>query len=423
MRNYREVAEAVLERRDAYEKKRKHTRRIVIRTAAGTGGLCLATLLGLWIYGEGSLSPDSAGMSPSGSETYYALSDSGASNADDSKGLPATGSAADGSGNPAVSSENVGDGTAISSENAGGDGTAVSSDGNGTAAPGAGADGNAPANSGNSNGAQQLPPGQESVSADGGLLPVSYSSLDLPQGQISPVILTQFSAGSQSTADVLPFSEDMLSESSAILEGRITDMYLKRYTYDTYNDKFGPRELYHNQSSSVVYELTVDRVWHGDESLSGASVLIEDDTYLMDSYFSLKVGRSYVIPVCDLDSEKAIWEEYAGGDLTRDGRYTTLYPHHPQIEVTSDGDYIVTTEWGTLCPDSARDIDLDVPENTLVEYHPENEAGKDGLITTEWRTLMISAYDAIFYYDKMKLVSADEFFIQLDRLLDKYLSP
>ena len=47
MRNYREVAEAVLERRDAYEKKRKHTRRIVIRTAAGTGGLCLATLLGL----------------------------------------------------------------------------------------------------------------------------------------------------------------------------------------------------------------------------------------------------------------------------------------------------------------------------------------------------------------------------------------
>ena len=169
-----------MERRDAYEKKRKHTRRIVIRTAAGTGGLCLATLLGLWIYGEGSLSPDSAGMSPSGSETYYALSDSGASNADDSKGLPATGSAADGSGNPAVSSENVGDGTAISSENAGGDGTAVSSDGNGTAAPGAGADGNAPANSGNSNGAQQLPPGQESVSADGGLLPVSYSSLDLP---------------------------------------------------------------------------------------------------------------------------------------------------------------------------------------------------------------------------------------------------
>ena len=60
---------------------------------------------------------------------------------------------------------------------------------------------------------------------------------------------------------VLPFSEELLAESSAILEGRITDMYLKRYTYDTYNDKFGPREVYHNQSSSVVYELTVDKVW------------------------------------------------------------------------------------------------------------------------------------------------------------------
>lgn len=249
-------------------------------------------------------------------------------------------------------------------------------------------------------------------------LPVSYSSLSLPQGQIRPEILSHYSAVSQSTAEILPFSEDMLSESSAILEGTITDIYLKQYTYDTYNDKFGPKELYHNQSSSVVYKLTVDRVWYGDESLSDTSVLIEDDTYLMDSYFSLKAGRSYVIPVCDLDSELQIWEEYAGGDLTRDGRYTTLYPHHPQIEVTMDGDYIVTTDWDTLCPDNALDVELDIPENTLVEYHPENPAGENGLITTEWRTLMISVYDAVYYYDKLKLVESDEFFIQLNRLID-----
>ena len=83
-----------------------------------------------------------------------------------------------------------------------------------------------------------------------------------------------------------------------------------------------------------------------------------------------------------------------------------------------DGDYIVTTDWDTLCPDNALDVELDIPENTLVEYHPENPAGENGLITTEWRTLMISVYDAVYYYDKLKLVESDEFFIQLNRLID-----
>ncbi|MCI9232590.1 MAG: hypothetical protein HFH96_16045 [Lachnospiraceae bacterium] len=350
MKNYREVANAVLERRDAYQKAKERRRNIAMRAAAGGGALCLMALLGLTIYGNGGMHPDGAGVPLSDSDVYYAVSDSGASNAHGSGGLAGSGSTTDGGGSLAAPGERVIDGSD----------------------------------------APNVPPasGQETASKeDSGMLPISYSSLPLPQGQVMPDILLEYAASSQSTADVLPFSEELLSESSAILEGRITDMYLKRYTYDTYNDKFGPREVYHNQSSSVVYELTVDKVWYGDESLTGTSVLIEDDIYLIDSYFSLKVGRSYVIPVCDLAPEKQIWEEYAGGDLTRDGRYTTLYPHHPQIEVTSDRDYIVTTDWETLCPEGASPIRLDIPENSFVEYHPENKAGEDGLITTEWRTL------------------------------------
>lgn len=381
MKNYREVADAVLERRDAYRKAKERRRNIAMRAAAGGGVLCLMALL-LTKYGNGGMHPDGAGVPLSDSDVYYAVSDSGASNAHGSGGLAGSGSTTDGGGSLAAPGERVIDGSD----------------------------------------APNVPPasGQETASKENsGMLPISYSSLPLPQGQVMPDILLEYAASSQSTADVLPFSEELLAESSAILEGRITDMYLKRYTYDTYNDKFGPREVYHNQSSSVVYELTVDKVWYGDESLTGTSVLIEDDIYLIDSYFSLKVGRSYVIPVCDLAPEKQIWEEYAGGDLTRDGRYTTLYPHHPQIEVTSDGDYIVTTDWETLCPEGASPIRLDVPENSFVEYHPENKAGEDGLITTEWRTLLISPYDMVYYYDKLKLVGADEFFIQLNRLIDQ----
>ena len=381
MKNYREVADAVLERRDAYRKAKERRRNIAMRAAAGGGVLCLMALL-LTKYGNGGMHPDGAGVPLSDSDVYYAVSDSGASNAHGSGGLAGSGSTTDGGGSLAAPGERVIDGSD----------------------------------------APNVPPasGQETASKeDSGMLPISYSSLPLPQGQVMPDILLEYAASSQSTADVLPFSEELLAESSAILEGRITDMYLKRYTYDTYNDKFGPREVYHNQSSSVVYELTVDKVWYGDESLTGTSVLIEDDIYLIDSYFSLKVGRSYVIPVCDLAPEKQIWEEYARGDLTRDGRYTTLYPHHPQIEVTSDGDYIVTTDWETLCPEGASPIRLDIPENSFVEYHPENKAGEDGLITTEWRTLLISPYDMVYYYDKLKLVGADEFFIQLNRLIDQ----
>ena len=223
MKNYREVADAVLERRDAYRKAKERRRNIAMRTAAGGGVLCLMALL-LTKYGNGGRHPDSAGVPLSDSDVYYVASDSGASNAHGSDGLAGSGSTTDGGGSLAASGERVIDGS------------------------------DAP-------NASRPASGQETASKeDSGMLPVSYSSLPLPQGQVMPDILLEYAASSQSTADVLPFSEELLSESSAILEGRITDMYLKRYTYDTYNDKFGPKEVYHNRSSSVVYELTVDKV-------------------------------------------------------------------------------------------------------------------------------------------------------------------
>nr|WP_304955679.1 hypothetical protein [uncultured Acetatifactor sp.] len=373
MKNDREIARIVLERRDAILMARRKRRKRIAQAAA----LCLIAVFSIRIWQA---------------ENDISAFDTSADGAESSNPVVAL----DDSNNPNALAKNSNSNTGAPLPQDAGE--AITS---------------AAASSAGSGGSEVSRSTEQQAS-----LPVSYSSLSLPQGQIRPEILSHYSAVSQSTAEILPFSEDMLSESSAILEGTITDIYLKQYTYDTYNDKFGPKELYHNQSSSVVYKLTVNRVWYGDESLSDTSVLIEDDTYLMDSYFSLKAGRSYVIPVCDLDSELQIWEEYAGGDLTRDGRYTTLYPHHPQIEVTMDGDYIVTTDWDTLCPDNALDVELDIPENTLVEYHPENPAGENGLITTEWRTLMISVYDAVYYYDKLKLVESDEFFIQLNRLID-----
>ena len=404
MKSDREIARNVLERRNAFFMARQKQKKRIARAAAGTAVLCLMAAFGVRLW-QADSDTTSSDASPSGIESNGQIAALGSGN---DSGVPAE------ENNDSGSANRITDATPPASGNGAIASAADSPTGTGdpAATESSGADcSNNPA------------AGREDIPTGDGPLSVSYSSLSLPQGQIKPDILSHYSAGSQSTADILPFDEDMLSKSSAILEGTITDMYLKHYTYDTYNDKFGPKELYHNQYSSIVYELTVDRVWYGDESLSGTSVLIEDDTYLMDSYFSLKVGRSYVIPVSTQGSELQILDEYAGGDLTRDGRYTTLYPHHPQIEVTLDGDYMVTTDWETLCSASARDVELDIPENTLVEYHPENKAGENGLITTEWRTLMISAYDAVYYYDKLKLIKSGEFFIQLNRLIDSLPQP
>lgn len=394
MKNYREVAKEVLERRDAYaaaQRKRVRTARKAAAwtmAAAGVGGICLALLVG---NGIGLMEPAGESASSPG-QTAYNGSHSTASDTADSPEIP---------GGSAASGRPDHDSAQVSSDDP------KTSQGNVTP--------NVP--DGGDTGAYPADPGS-------GLLPVSYSSLPLAQGQVKPEVLLQY-GGSSSEADILPFSEEMLSKSCAILEGELTDMYLKHYTYDTYDDKFGTTEVYHNQASSIVYELRVDKVWYGDSALCGTSVLIEDETYLMDSYFSLKVGCSYVIPLRDAGEQKAIWKDYAGGDLTRDSRYATLYPHHPQIEVTLDGDYIVTDDWETLCSGKVQDIDLEVPtdgtqspyQDTLIEYHPENQAGEDGLITTEWRTLLISRYDARYYYDRLKLVEADEFFIQLNGLI------
>lgn len=255
-----------------------------------------------------------------------------------------------------------------------------------------------------------------------GIVSVNYSSLNLPIGQIDADVIMQY--GSSSAAvDIAAFDESMLSDCCAVLEGEITDMYVKHYNYDTYHDKFGEKEQYHNMSSSVVYELEVDKVWYGDKFLPGTSVLVEDTFYLTDSYFSLKIGCSYVIPI--YSSGETIYlrtEEYAGGDITKDSSYSTLYPHHPQIEVTMDGNYVVTDDWKTLCSGDAIEINMDTfdgrnIEDTLIEYHPQLNSEEGGFVTTEWRTLLISRYDANYYYNKVKLIEADAFRDRLLRLI------
>lgn len=81
--------------------------------------------------------------------------------------------------------------------------------------------------------------------------------------------------------------------------------------------------------------------------------------------------------------------ECAGGDITRETTYSTIYPYHPQIEVTDDGLYLIPDDWTTLTAKNAREVIMD----TLDEEY-------------------------FYYHDKMRLVDEKTFAEQMAALID-----
>lgn len=140
----------------------------------------------------------------------------------------------------------------------------------------------------------------------------------------------------------------------------------------------------HMQSNTVVYEIAVDRTWYG-EDVSGKTITVEDTEYFAEPAMAVKAGRRYVLPLYEYgDTIWTLGHEYAGGDITRESRLSTVYPYHPQIEVTDDGFYFVSQDWPTLTAKKAREVIM---------------SGLDG--------------EYVYYHDKMYLVDPDSFTSQM----------
>ena len=213
--------------------------------------------------------------------------------------------------------------------------------------------------------------------------PVYYSSLMLPEGKLNEDLLG-FSASS--TLDIEAFDESMLSQDHCcmIVEGTVVNLYAKHYSYDIYSDKFEEKGILHAKTDTVVYEVAVEKTWYGEE-VSGQTILVEDTSYFTEPILAVKEGMRYVLPLYDCgDSIWTLGHEYAGGDITRETRYSTLYPYHPQIAVTEDGSYLIPKDWPTLTAVYARDVIMDTLDG---EYS--------------------------YYQDKMCLVDADTFANQM----------
>ena len=218
--------------------------------------------------------------------------------------------------------------------------------------------------------------------------PVYYSSLMLADGSLNEEVL----AFSESSAmDVKAFDESMLSQDHCcmIIEGTVVNLYVKHYTYDVYSDKFEENGILHGMTNTIVYEVVVDKTWYG-EDISGDTILVEDTSYFTEPILAVKEGGRYVLPLYEYgDSVWTLGHEYAGGDITRETIYSTIYPYHPQIEVTDDGSYLVSSDWTTLTAQNARDVIMDTIDE---EY--------------------------FYYRDKMRLVDEKTFAEQMDILID-----
>lgn len=229
--------------------------------------------------------------------------------------------------------------------------------------------------------------------------PIKYSDLKLADCAVDGDVANQF-AGSGMEGDILAFDEEMLADCSGIVEGRIVELYSKEYVYKAVSDKFAKEEVYVERVQTVIYKIQVERVWYQGafyqgEDLASQTILVEDQQFFPEEVFALKKGRRYVIPFYEAGSE--IWGSFGGGsrylegDVTRDSVYSTFYIHHPQIEVTEDGCYIVPDDWETLCAGEAREIVMDVGV-----YSAEGE----------------------FYENRMRLVSGAVFEEQMLKLAD-----
>lgn len=165
--------------------------------------------------------------------------------------------------------------------------------------------------------------------------------------------------------------------------GKVTilNAYYKDYKYDTFSDKLEPNGRLHNWLKTIVYEVKVDEIYLDDGKIKAGDIFkVEQNSYngcsLTDSaLFDLKINHQYILPLF-YAGEKILYEgsldsqNYADGDITRDGYYSIVYPFAPQIEVTLDNEYIFHDEWLSLINDKTVDVIMPYENDDKKDIYP-----------------------------------------------------
>lgn len=221
-----------------------------------------------------------------------------------------------------------------------------------------------------------LKPNNESITPVTGTTennkPVKYMDLLLPKGEDNNI-----SNSSDSQLSIVAFDESFLKEDGCcmIVEGTVKNIYSKKYKYDVSDNKFEENGVLHNYTETVVYEILVDKTWFG-EDVKGQIITVEDNSYCLDPVFKIKAGKKYVVPLYEYGNSvlyNSEEEGYISGDITRESKYSCIYPYQPQIEVTEDNKYMFPDTWKTFMSENPRKVIVDDVDGYSDMYLLESE--------------------------------------------------
>ena len=171
-------------------------------------------------------------------------------------------------------------------------------------------------------------PGTGTPSGEPGM--IKYSDLLFED----PVLVVAPEAVGEQSGKIMPFTEDLLSESAAFIKGTVTEIAFE-------NDK-------------VIYTVLVSKVYGPSEGVDeGKSITVTNDLYtytsLAGSVEKLQVDRTYLIPLTLREEE--------GKEV-----YSVLYPFAPQIQMTKDGQYLYPDHYTSLDAEEAKVVEMDTEE-------------------------------------------------------------
>ena len=168
---------------------------------------------------------------------------------------------------------------------------------------------------------------------------------------------------------IAAFTENLLSESGAVIKGTVINI-----TFKDYKDNADAQP----SRQSVIYEVKVDKIYFSNESFQvGDTIIVENDLYtytsLAGSMEKLNTNRQYLLLLNNNEDELSI-----------------IYPFAPQIEITEDKKYVFPEHWVTLVNEKTKSVSMDID-------------------------------DDFSYYGEMKLREDTEFEDDFQKLVDSYL--
>lgn len=176
---------------------------------------------------------------------------------------------------------------------------------------------------------------------------VDYSSLLLADST-QPVVT---SVKEHNSGSVYFVEEDVLAQTEVFCKAIVKDVYFSKDNSTVY------------YTLKAADSLTKDSFEFKDEAELTVSAEVVNGSYFSDkSEYLLMEDRQYLLPICSDEN----------------GEYKLVYPFAPQIEITLDNYYIFHNGWNSLMSDGVCDVLC-------------NPQGADD-----------------FYYDRMKLCSAEE---------------